>query len=109
MDRDIKSRTIFGSKKYNLNLSLGKVDRTSASRFASETRKWKKTNSGPRECRRTEWTAAIDPRRYSMSRVMAMWTDGPDGLRYQVEFDLRIEEIGLEFEFEKVDRTSAWP
>jgi len=30
--------------------------------------------SGQEACLRTEWTAAIEPRRYSESRVMAMWT-----------------------------------
>ncbi|KAG4401539.1 hypothetical protein GLYMA_02G010250v4 [Glycine max] len=41
-------------------------------------RKWKKMFSRHWECWRIEWTATMEPRRYSMSRVMAMWTrEGP--------------------------------
>ena len=50
------------------------MERTKDSRSGSETRRWKKTLSGHDECWRIELTAAIEPRRYSKSRVIATWT-----------------------------------
>ena len=41
----------------------------------SAAMKWKKTWSGQEAWRRTEWTAAIEPRRYSESSVIATWTN----------------------------------
>ncbi|KAH1070945.1 hypothetical protein AAZV13_03G161000 [Glycine max] len=54
--------------------NCGKVDLTRDLRLVSKTRKWKKMFSGHWECWRIEWTATMEPRRYSTSRVMAMWT-----------------------------------
>ncbi|KAI4374351.1 hypothetical protein MLD38_012358 [Melastoma candidum] len=53
---------------------FGKVEATRLSRPVSKMRKWKNTFPGHLECCSTEWTAAIDPRRYSTSRVIATWT-----------------------------------
>nr|GMC46187.1 hypothetical protein KK1_012206 [Ipomoea batatas]GMD25851.1 hypothetical protein KK1_012206 [Ipomoea batatas]GMD28774.1 hypothetical protein KK1_012206 [Ipomoea batatas] len=63
-----------------LKFSDGKTDRTWRVRARGVTAsnsaamKWRNTCSGQDAWRRTECTAAIEPRRYSESSVMAMWT-----------------------------------
>lgn len=40
---------------------------------------------GQEECRRTEWIAAIDPRRYATSTVIATWTSAVGSQAADVE------------------------
>lgn len=52
----------------------------------SDEMKWKNTFSGQEACLRTERTAAMEPRRYSESRVMAMCTcDGSQEVTWEEE------------------------
>ncbi|KAJ0432756.1 hypothetical protein HanIR_Chr17g0862711 [Helianthus annuus] len=70
--------TLSSRKMYILKWSDGKVDLISRVKSRgvagsnSAAMKWKKMFSGHDAWRRTEWTAAIVPRRYSKSIVIAM-------------------------------------
>lgn len=72
--------TVSSRKMYTLKLREGNVDRTSwvktlgLAESNSAEMKWKKMFSGQEACLRAEWTAAMEPRRYSESSVMATWT-----------------------------------
>nr|GMC88081.1 hypothetical protein EUGRSUZ_K03516 [Ipomoea batatas]GME17959.1 hypothetical protein EUGRSUZ_K03516 [Ipomoea batatas]GME20725.1 hypothetical protein EUGRSUZ_K03516 [Ipomoea batatas] len=80
IDEEIRFTTESSRKMYTLKFKEGKTDLTIRVRTRglagsnSAAMKWKKIVSGQDAWRRTECTAAIDPRRYSESRVMATWT-----------------------------------
>ena len=49
--------------------------------FDAAVTKWKKVFSGQEECWRTERIAAMEPRRYLMSSVIATWTASSEHVR----------------------------
>lgn len=52
--------------------------------FDAAMMKWKMVFSGQEECWRTERMAAIEPRRYFMSSVIATWTASSEQIKSSV-------------------------